>query len=651
MERCVDETGHSVSFCKFESIPANRKYKEQKLNEIIAAICAMLNSNGGKVILHNECKCEKVKRLPSLVIRILEQSLVSIIGTHQTVSKIDFKEDKEMQSIVILIQKADSFVAANYNLYLPSQSQVILVSPVEQLTKVKDDIICRKVVPQADQLGSHWKMFSKDTNCDLQDSKTVQLKHLKAVASKRATLADRMTGKGNKFTCYVSAFANHNGGHIYYGIRDDGVVEGELIPNEQDKNEITKKVEKAIKKLIWPEQIGQPKRGEHWEVFFEPVVDKTSKPIPSIVVIVIYIALCLGGVFTEEPECYEMVEGKVKKMSFATWKKRVLQLDDAGIPVAVQRIEWSSSATERHCTKAREVLMTAINNGKWNIFSKYAKLFEDKYPEVEVKLMVLSRRVIVSYRQGCLRTARLLLIDYNQLLPKANELLIFEVIYLYLKAALKRVTGDCQAAGEILKDALLKTEQLSPGIVTAATLSFAAMNQDSSLNEDGPSPADLSIKVLEHLKYVPRSKIQVEIEQKAYICLATFHLGYHMSGKIIEKDVNHLRLEKATSSIMALNKSVCSGYSLSRYREVQFNLVQSTLYYRYAQVKPEKNEEFLEEAFQFSTKAQHLARASNFDEMVTWANVSTALCTEKLVLASLVKMDRVKKIYVPVSKK
>jgi hypothetical protein len=80
-------------------------------------------------------------------------------------------------------------------------------------------------------------------------------------------------------------------------------------------------------------------------------------------------------------------------------------------------------------------------------------------------------------------------------------------------------------------------------------------------------------------------------------------------------------------------------------------LVQSTLYYRYAQVKPEKNEEFLEEAFQFSTKAQHLARASNFDEMVTWANVSTALCTEKLVLASLVKMDRVKKIYVPVSKK
>ncbi|CAB3989428.1 Hypothetical predicted protein, partial [Paramuricea clavata] len=143
--------------------------------------------------------------------------------------------------------------------------------------------------------------------------------------------------------------------------------------------------------------------------------------------------------------------------------------------------------------------MTAINNGKWKMFSKYAKLFENKYPEVEVKLMVLSRRLIVSYRQGCLRTARLLLIDYHQLLPKANELLIFEVIYLYLKAALKRVTGDCQAAGEILKDALLKTDQLSPGIVTAATLSFAAMNQDSALNEDGPSPADLSIKVLEHL--------------------------------------------------------------------------------------------------------------------------------------------------------
>ena len=644
MKRCVDETGHSIYFCKFESIPANRKYKEQKLNEIIAAICAMLNSNGGKVILYNEFKCKKVKRLSSLVVRILEQSMISIIGLNQTVSNINFKEDKE--SIVISVKKADSLITTNYNLYLPSQSQVVQVFPSEPLEKVKDDIINREVVQEPVQFGSHCKTFAKGTNSSFQDNKSVQLKHLKAVASKRTTLADRMTGKGNKFSCYVSAFANYNGGHIYYGIRDDGVVEGELISNENDQSEIRKKVEKVINKMTWPKQIGQPTRGEHWEIFFESVKDENSKPIPSTFVIVIYIAACLGGVFTEEPECYEMVEGKVEKISFVTWKKRVLQLDGVDIPAAVQRIEWSSSATERRCTEAREVLMTAINNGKWEIFSKRAKLFEDKYPEVEVKLMVLSRKVIASYRQGCLQKARLLLVDYDKLLSKANDPLIFEVIYLCLKAALKRAEREFEAVSELLEGALLKADQLTPGIITAVTFSFAAMNQTSGLNEDGPSSAELSRKVLEHLKYIPRSQVQVEMEHKAYIILATYHLGYDMSGKIIEKHVNQSKLETAKSSIMALNKSVCSGYSLSRYREVQFNMVQSTLYYRYAQVNPEKNEIFLEEAFQFSKKAQHLARASNFDEMVTWANVSVALYTEKLVLASLVKMDRVTKIFI-----
>ena len=44
-----DETVHVISLGKFEN---NKKYKEQILQEIIAAICAMLNSNGGKVVVH-----------------------------------------------------------------------------------------------------------------------------------------------------------------------------------------------------------------------------------------------------------------------------------------------------------------------------------------------------------------------------------------------------------------------------------------------------------------------------------------------------------------------------------------------------------------------------------------------------------------------
>ncbi len=257
----------------------------------------------------------------SLVIRILEQSMISIIGT-RTISNINFKTDQE--STVVSVKKVDFLTTTNYNLYLPSQTQVVFVSPVESLEHVKNDIMNRKIVPQPVQLGSRCQMFLKDNECSFQESKVVAFKCLKSGQSKRTTLADRMTGKGNKFSCYVSGFANYSGGHIYYGIRDDGVVAGECIPNEKDKNEITKKVEKAIKKMIWPLQIGQPKRGVHWDIFIEPVLDENSKPIPSTFVVVIYIAPCLGGVFTEEPECYEMVEGKVMKMSFTTWKKKII---------------------------------------------------------------------------------------------------------------------------------------------------------------------------------------------------------------------------------------------------------------------------------------------------------------------------------------
>ena len=49
MDDHLEETGHVIFLGKFEN---SKRYKEQILQEIIAAICAMLNSNGGKVVIH-----------------------------------------------------------------------------------------------------------------------------------------------------------------------------------------------------------------------------------------------------------------------------------------------------------------------------------------------------------------------------------------------------------------------------------------------------------------------------------------------------------------------------------------------------------------------------------------------------------------------
>ena len=639
MDVHLDETGHVIFLGKFEN---NKRYKEQVLQEIIVAVCAMLNSNGGKVVINIDTDSNDIPVEGSpfsrmlLVIRILEQSMISIIGTRQTISNMNFKTDQE--SIVVSVKKADFLITTNYNLYLPSETQVVIVSTLESPKHVKDDIMNRKVVLEPVQLGSHYKKFLKDKDCGFHESKNCQLKHLKADPSKRTTLADRMIGKGNKFSCYVSAFANHFGGHIYYGIRHDKVVEGELTPNEDGKSEITKKVEKAINKMIWPETIGQPKRGLHWEIFFEPVLPENSKPIPSTFVIVIYIAQCLGGVFTEEPECYEMIEGKVRKMSLAIWKKGISQpawlRSKEEIRCSVNRITWSSAEARRTFTHGSETLRQLINNGNWKSISKACQSLERKFHVSEIQLVVLSKKVTACYLRGNFKEASALLYEYKTILPQARDTLIFEVIGLYIQAALKRASGDLKELKELLTAALSTAELIEPGLVTATVYIFAGTVSDliNLVPTKKFSPDVLSIRALEHLRCVQDfPSVLADKEQKIHINLATFYLGCNISGKRIKDNIDASGLDKAKTSIMAVHQSASEEYPLSGYREVQYNLVLSIYNYRHSQLSPDEGIRFLRNAFNYAKKAECLARDYQFMEMFEWSKAHEALCTEELV--------------------
>ena len=639
MDSHIDETRHVILLGKFEK---NKRYKEQIIQEIIAVICAMLNCNGGTVVTDIETakNDNPVGDTPfsqmSLVIRILEQSLTSIIGIKQTVSNINFQENVE--SIVICVKKSDSLITTNYNLYLPSQTQVVQISPLELNEKVKDGIINRKSVVEPVEIGSHCQTFCKGTICDIRESKTVQLKHLEAHATKRTTLADRITGKGNKLTCYVSAFANHIGGHIYFGITCDRVVVGEVIPNEEDKREITKKVEKTIKKMIWPEYIGQPKRGEHWEIFFVLVLDEGNKPIPSTFVIVIYIAPCLGGVFTEAPDCYEMLDGKVKKMSVASWKKKILLqggerelCSREQVPRSISPITWSSARARKSFTESDEVLIRLINNGEWDTILKKFETLQERG-----KLLILSKQITACCRRGQFKKARDYLKEYDKILPKTEDRPIFEVMRLYLEAALKRASGDFNALKELLIAALSMAEFIEPGLVPAIVYLFAATVVDliySDYPEMISSPAFLSRRALQHLHRVPDSSDSLlAMKQKAHITLATFHLGCNINGQHIKKDVDSSDLKEAATSI-AVCKRADHTRPLTKYHEAQLELVLSSYNYRRSQVIPDEKVCYLREAFKHAEECEHLAKSLEFIEMVEWSQTHKAFCTEELLRA------------------
>ncbi|XP_028394837.1 uncharacterized protein LOC114518985 [Dendronephthya gigantea] len=628
-----DETVHIICSCKLKT---DKKYKEQILKEVAAAVCAMLNSNGGKVKLYYDSKCNPTKLLSSLTSRMLEQYMISIIGPRLTVSKIDIEEVKE--SLVIVVEKADSLITTSYNLYSPGQTQVVQLDPREPENVVKD-IMDRRVVPEPVELGSHQKIFRRGQDSYLRESKMCQFKQLKADQSKRTTLADRMTGKSNKFSCYVSAYANYRGGHIYFGITVDKFVEGEVIVNEEDKQEIIKKVEKTINKMIWPEHIGQPKRGEHWDIFFESVLDENSTTIPSTFVIVIYIASCLGGVFTEEPECYEMVDGKVKRMTFIAWKKRKYDelLPSRGIISYVKRITWSSNRIREIYTSADQLLTQKLNNGE--SIQEICKSLKSTYPDLnEVRLLILSKKVMASYRSFCFRKAEGSIQEYKAVLVRTKDSAIFDAILAYISVALYRARGVREFPIEILiSDALSKAEMIEPGLISAAIYLLVATIRGVLLSKDeqvskiaGYIVTILATRALEHLQYVHDSPMaRANMEQKAHITLALHHLGYNAYGMQTRKTIDSKDVDKAKSSLVKVDKLIFEGKSVNNYRNIHFNLAKAHLLYRQFEVNPDKS--LLQNAFQFSKQAENLATECNFQEMLQYARACTAFCTESLI--------------------
>ena len=624
----IDQTTYEVSFSKFNE---KKKYKEDIVKEIIAGICAMLNSNGGKVVINIDAGSNDISLSQiSLVVRIVEQKLIDIIGTNIT-QNVNFED--ETTTVTIFVEKADSLITVNYHLYLPSTTQVVPVPPSESREKVKDDIVNRKVIHAAVQFESHKKAFLKGKKCDLSEAKTVQLKNLKAGTSNCRTLADRMTCQSNKLTYYVSSFANYNGGHIYYGIDDDGVVVGESIPDELEL-EITKKVEKSINKMIWPEQ---PKRNVHWEIFFEPVFDDNSSPIPSTFVIVIYIAPCLGGVFTEKPECYEIVKGKVAKMSFTTWKSRILQPIELFHPPIIypigKRTKWGSSRIQKVCSLADELLVTTINNGK-SIQVISNNLVKTNPDLIEVRLLILAKNVMASYRSFSFKEARDYLDEYEKSLRTATEFWMFDAIRVYLEAAISTVQGDVKAVRNILPNALDQAKNITPGRISAAIYLLAGMNLLQQKGDDDHSSVLFFTRALEHIKdvqdtYTP--KIRADMEHKAQILLALLYLGCNTAGVPTKNLIDSECLEKVRSSIMAVEQSIREGHKMNPYRQVQFCLVQSIFLYRKSQLEPDKKLAFVSEALEFCEKAKERADECDFKDTVKWSKDRVSLFTQDLL--------------------
>ena len=221
----------------FAKVEKEKKCCEDKLNESIRAVCALLNSNGGVLRLRSARK--EVFNFDKLI-RKFEQRLKELVGCIESCKNFEVLSrtlDENCTEVAFGITSSGTFRTVNYKLYLPQETQVNLIAPNESLTNIRSILKGPRVIECEEliRLGSHRNAFVKGQNIGTPESKTEQFKKVKHEATKNLSLADRMVSKSCRFSCNVSAFANHRGGHIYYGIKDDGFVEGEILQKDDKK--------------------------------------------------------------------------------------------------------------------------------------------------------------------------------------------------------------------------------------------------------------------------------------------------------------------------------------------------------------------------------------------------------------------------------
>ena len=329
MNRNVFEVFLSVKKSKRE-----KAYRENHLTLIVSIICALLNSNGGELNVKYEDDAI-LGDAEDGILRMIEQHLINFFGScvfHAMVRVL-----KNAKQLVFTVDSSQALCTVDYHFYLPTQDQIISISSWQPPESVK--AILNREVGNQNQFEND-EDFVLNRQVPFRECDFIRFKLLKSEESKCISFADRMTNKRNKLGRYISAFAKKKGGHIFCGIKGDGVVKGQVI-REECQHEIVSILTKAINKMIWCG--GQLERGRHWDIQFAPVKDESQNEIPSLSVVIISVVPLRGGLFTNEPESYYVVQSQVRRMPFSEWRCRFFADEESGaamdkVPSVVDRL-------------------------------------------------------------------------------------------------------------------------------------------------------------------------------------------------------------------------------------------------------------------------------------------------------------------------
>ncbi|XP_028410224.1 uncharacterized protein LOC114532829 [Dendronephthya gigantea] len=607
----------------------NGIYEATVIKKIVHIINALFNGRLGGTLRIKFDPTYAPKRHIKESVRKIEQKVCEFTGVATLVYDLTIVRKSESMEITVARTDINYIYTLNYHLYLPTNQQVIELSPKDPIKKVRD-ILCKNI-PSLEVVtpGSHFKNFILGSPVGFGESKTVQFKSLLVKRTKSSNLTQRLI-KNGKLQCYVSAFANYRGGHIYIGIDDDGIVQGETI-TLQDRLELETEVSKAIKNMIWPDNSQTDREEKQWQMVFEEVKYKNGGKVASTFVIVIYVAQRLGGVFTQFPESYEMRENEAKMIDFETWTKYMVEgLGRAKDGNNEESDETSKASYELDIDKMLTNLL--IDDCEWSDLKEAADKARDHHDSIDIRLICLSKLIKLCLRKGYFEKADEMFKEYKTTLSKSENVKTFEIVGEYLNCLSERSRGNFKASCKIAMKSLQKLDKIHPDIVSAAYLLMATVFNITAMKKEGKTERSPFItrakecycKAEIHLQYVsPEFKAaKMDLRHKINMTKAMFFSGSSLEGTmLLDRDVSVINTDEAQNCLDESHHIVIRQKSgLSDLRSIQKLLAQSDLFYQAGTVATAlKKEQVISDALKFAKRAEHLAEDAGVPEMRQYA--------------------------------
>ncbi|XP_067657442.1 schlafen family member 8-like [Haliotis asinina] len=313
----LDRYGETVLHC---SVHISRRIHEHGNQIVMQCACALLNSAGGLLHMKNLDHDRQIqpKDLDTWWSGI-ESNIADILSGDDICNYFDLIGNYDDKDLYLFVKTAEHVCTINYHCRLPTDTathEVSYQSAVKILSNT-GEAGCLATLPPIPS-SFQWKKTEETLK---QEGKQIQFKML---TSGRDSNAKSMPDKIRYYcTKYISAFGNHQGGHIYFGIEDtSATVLGEAM-TEEDQAKTEEKINRKMTSVIWGEEGFVAERGRHWDITFHNINGCRTKE--RRVVVVISVCKFPGGVFTSCPESYYLDQSRqVKAFTYSQWKLAVL---------------------------------------------------------------------------------------------------------------------------------------------------------------------------------------------------------------------------------------------------------------------------------------------------------------------------------------